>query len=162
MIKIFFDTEFIDTGKEVHLLSIGLVREDNATYYAEPAETDRSLSEEWVQKNVLPYMKGPVKPRAVIAQEIVEFAGFRPQFWAYFGAYDWLCLCQLYGRMLDVPVKEQWPHYVMDVQVMRTLIHPQMPLPKHTGNHHNALDDAIWTKHCYEYLMNYLRSAQQT
>ena len=39
--KIFFDTEFIEDGKTIDLLSIGAVRDDGETYYAEPAEADR-------------------------------------------------------------------------------------------------------------------------
>ena len=38
--RICFDTEFIEDGRTIDLLSIGLVREDGATYYAEPAEAD--------------------------------------------------------------------------------------------------------------------------
>ena len=71
--RIYFDTEFIEDGRTIDLLSIGLVREDGATYYAEPAEADRDRASDWVRENVLPHLTGPVKPRAVIAQEIVAF-----------------------------------------------------------------------------------------
>ena len=43
--RIWFDTEFIEDGRTVDLLSIGMVREDGATYYAEPAETDRDRAD---------------------------------------------------------------------------------------------------------------------
>lgn len=147
--RIWFDTEFIDTGKEIHLLSIGMIREDGKHYYAEQRETDRSLSCDWVKKNVLLHMQGPIKPRQQIKEEIVAFCGHRPQFWTYFGSYDWVLLCQLFGRMLDVP--DHWPNFPMDVQQERVR-RGVAKLPDQAGPEHNALADAIWTKQAWEYL----------
>jgi hypothetical protein len=141
--RVFFDTEFIDDGNTVELVSIGLVRADGQEYYAEIAECDRSRGCEWVQKNVVAHLTGPVKPRAQIAEEIKEFCGRQPEFWAYYAAYDWLCLCQLFGRMLDVP--EDWPNFVNDLQSIRYLrgIHYQ---PPQLTTHHHALNDARWNR----------------
>lgn len=147
--KIWFDTEFIEDGKTIDLLSIGMIREDGATYYAEPAEADRSRADEWVTANVLPYLNGPVKPRAQIAQEVIEFAGEAPEFWAYYADYDWVVLCQLYGRMIDLP--KGWPMFCRDVQQVRAE-KGVGKLPEMTGAEHNALDDAVWTKAAHEYL----------
>jgi len=55
--RIWFDTEFIDDGKNIELLSIGMVREDGKTYYAEAKEADRSRATGWVSQNVLPQLK---------------------------------------------------------------------------------------------------------
>ncbi|MGE5525926.1 MAG: hypothetical protein ACM3SS_19595 [Rhodospirillaceae bacterium] len=116
--KIWFDTEFIDDGKTIELLSIGMVREDGKTYYAEPKEADRSRASAWVTEDVLPKLNpGSVRTRSQIAEEIRRFAGSRPQFWAYFGAYDWVALSQLYGTMFDVP--RGWPMSAMDVEQLR-------------------------------------------
>lgn len=141
--RIWFDTEFIEDGRTVDLLAIGLVREDGATYYAEPEETDRSRACEWVRANVLPHLTGPTKTRAVIAADIVEFVGASPEFWAYYADYDWVALCQLYGRMIDLP--KGWPMFCRDLKQVagdRKLI-PQ------TTTEHNALTDAIWTKEAH-------------
>lgn len=148
--QIWFDTEFIDTGSLVHLLSIGMVRKDGATYYAEPAETDRSLAGDWVRKNVLPHMRGPIKPRATIRDEIVEFCGESPEFWGYYVAYDWLLLSQLFGRMLDVPA--HWPNFAFDLQQLRALAGVR-DLPPPIGTEHNALDDARWTRLAWAYVV---------
>lgn len=147
--RVWFDTEFIDTGNVVHLLSIGMVREDGLTYYAEPRETDRSLACPWLRKNVLPHMNGPVQSRRSIRDDIVAFCGHGPEFWGYYVAYDWLVLCQLFGRMLDVP--SHWPNFAFDVQAIRVLQRVS-DLPKQTGTAHNALDDALWTRQAFEYL----------
>lgn len=152
--NIFFDTEFIDLGNTVHLLSIGMVRADGKTYYAEDGETDRELAGEWVQKNVIPHLKGPVKSRAEIAKDIREFAGYRPMFWGYFVSYDWLMLSALYGSMMTVP--DGWPNHPMDIQQLRVLMNiKQLPEPD-KATRHNALADALWTKKAYEYVMSHL------
>lgn len=143
--KLFFDTEFIEDGKTIELLSIGIVRDDGATYYAEPVEADRSRASEWVKANVLPNLTGPVKPRAQIAREIIEFAGDAPEFWAYYADYDWVALCQLYGTMMDLP--DSWPMFCMDLkQLAVTLGNPDLHAlaTMDDGTEHNALADAQW------------------
>ena len=147
--RIFFDTEFIDNGKTVDMISIGLVRQDGVEYYAEAQECDLSKACEWVQKNVIVHLEGKRKPRAQIAQELVEFCGPRPEFWAYYASYDWLCLCQLYGRMLDVPL--HWPHFVNDLQSIRYL-RGEASQPEQVGAHHNALNDARWNRDFFIFL----------
>lgn len=78
-----------------------------------------------------------------------NFAGEKPEFWAYFADYDWVVLCQLFGRMVDLP--GQWPMFCMDVQqlIVQTGI---KKIPGHYGAPHNALDDAIWCKRVYEFI----------
>ena len=144
--KIWLDTEFIEDGKTIELLSIGMVREDGVEYYAEPAETDRSRANPWVRANVLPHLSGPTKPRRLIAAELVEFAGDAPEFWAYFASYDWVALCQLFGTMMDLP--KGWPMYVMDLM---NKVHPLSRVARATwpamdGPEHNALADAHWLR----------------
>lgn len=137
--RIYFDTEFIEDGRTIDLLSIGLVREDGKTYYAEPAETDRNRASEWVAENVLPNLTGPVKPRAAIAQEIVEFVGDAPEFWAWYADYDWVALCQLFGTMMDLP--SGWPMYCRDFKQVADERGLQV---SQDDSDHNALGDALW------------------
>lgn len=141
--RIYFDTEFIEDGRTIDLLSIGLVREDGKTYYAEPLETDRLKASDWVVENVLPHLTGPVKRRTLIAEEIRAFAGDDPEFWAYYADYDWVALCQLYGTMMDLP--DGWPMYCRDVK--QVVDERGLTLLKQRGIEHNALADAVWL--CY-------------
>lgn len=150
--KIWFDTEFIEDGTTIDLLSIGLIRADGRTYYAESRDADKSRACDWVKENVFPHLGGSLKSRATIAREILEFVGPNPEFWAYFASYDWVALCQLYGRMVDLP--KGWPMFCRDLQQLRVEKNIQ-ELPPNEGNAHNALDDAIWTKKAYEYVMKY-------
>jgi hypothetical protein len=143
--KLFFDTEFIEDGHTIELLSIGVVREDGVGYYAVVAEADHTRANEWVRENVLPYLgDGPLVPRAQIAADLIELAGDKPEWWAYFADYDWVALCQLYGRMIDLP--DGWPMFCMDlkqwaVQNGNPNLHE---LVEQTGQEHNAFADAFW------------------
>lgn len=149
--KIWLDTEFYENGRTIDLISIGLAREDGATYYAE-TEVAQTLakSSDWLKANVLPYLN-PIneKPRAMIASDIVDFAGEKPEFWAYYADYDWVVMCQLYGTMMQLP--KGWPMYCRDVkQLCDQIGNPQ--LPAQTSTEHHALADAEWTKEAHEYL----------
>jgi hypothetical protein len=149
--RIFFDTEFIEDGKTIDLLSIGMVREDGQMYYAEFAEADKRRASDWVKENVLPHLSGEVKFRQQVAKEIVEFAGKAPEFWAYYADYDWVALCQLYGTMMDLP--EGWPMYCRDLtQLCDDKGRP--PLPPQTGAEHHALADAAWVRQAFNFLQS--------
>src|SRR6185369_2628273 len=102
--KVWFDTEFIEDGKTIDLLRIGMVREDGAMFYAESSEDDHSKASDWVKANVLPSLLGQqaLFTRPIIAESIVRFCGERPQFWAYYADYDWVAICQLYGTMMQL------------------------------------------------------------
>lgn len=140
--RIWFDTEFIEDGKTIDLLSIGMVREDGETYYAEMLEADRSKAGNWVKENVLVHMTGPVLPRETARRQIMDFVGPKPEFWAYYADYDWVALCQLHGTMMDLP--KGWPMYCRDVKQL--LDETGMQPPPNEGAMHNALVDARWNK----------------
>jgi hypothetical protein len=147
--RIWFDTEFIEDGKTIDLMSIGAIREDGKQYYAECLECDLSRASPWVKKNVLPHLNGFVVPRARVAADLIKFMGNKPEIWAYYADYDWVALCQLYGTMMDLP--KDWPKFCRDVkQLCDSLSNPK--LPEQTSQEHNALMDAVWTKQAWEFL----------
>jgi hypothetical protein len=148
-VKIWFDTEFIEDGKTIDLLSIGAVREDGAMFYAEFADTDRSRASQWVAENVIPHLTGPVLSREDIAVSLRHFCGDTPEFWAYYAGYDWVALCQIYGTMMDLP--KGWPMFCRDVQQLRVSL-GDPALPPQASTEHNALDDAIWTRDAWRFL----------
>ena len=140
MSKIFFDAEFIEDGNTIDLISIGLVREDGATLYLESAECDLSRADNWVRENVLVHLRGEKTPRREMARQIVDFVGPNPEFWAYYADYDWVALCQLFGRMIDLPAG--WPMYCRDLKQEADRLGIHFP-PQQTDEHH-ALADAQW------------------
>ncbi|MCK1445448.1 3'-5' exoribonuclease [Bradyrhizobium sp. 48] len=149
--KIWFDTEFIEDGKTIDLISIGMVSEDGNTFYAENSECDRDRASPWVKENVFPHLRGGsfLWNRRDMAEYIVAFAGKKPEFWAYYADYDWVVLCQLFGTMMELP--EGWPMYCRDVkQFCDDLGNPK--LPAQASQEHAALADAIWTKEAWQFL----------
>lgn len=151
--KFFLDTEFIEDGRTIDLISIGVVREDGSTLYLESSECDRTKANDWVKANVLPHLSGePGFSRKYIADRIATFVGQKPEFWGYYADYDWVALCQLYGKMIDLP--KGWPMYCRDIkQFCDELGNPKLPEQKSTE--HNALADAQWNHKAYEFLVNY-------
>ena len=90
--------------------------------------------------------------RIEIRDEILKFVGNeKPEFWAYYADYDWVVLCQLFGTMMDLP--KGWPMYCRDIkQLCDDLGNPR--LPKQHTEKHDSLNDAVWVKESYEFLMN--------
>ena len=143
--RIFFDTEFIENGKTIDLISIGMVRSDGETYYAESSDCDLSRADQWVKDNVLIHLRGgsAIKSRRQIAADIVAFAGPSPEFWAYYADYDWVVLCQLYGRMIDLP--KGWPMFCRDLKQLAG----DTMLPQQISTEHHALADAKWAAEAF-------------
>lgn len=136
------DTEFIEDGVTIDLLSIGMVRSDGLEYYAEPAEADHSKASDWVATNVLPHLEGRTKPRAQIRDEIILFAGHSPEFWGWYADYDWVALCQLHGTMMQLPGR--WPMFCRDFRQVTSGIELPKQSVRIDGPEHHALSDARW------------------
>jgi len=165
--KYWYDTEFIEDGKTIDLISIGIIAEDDREFYAESIEADLFRANDWVRDNVISQLWsqqadkregnqwlreggcGGFWHRQEIANGILSFVGHdKPEFWAYYADYDWVALCQLYGRMIDLP--KGWPMYCRDLkQWCDSIGNPR--LPKQDKEHH-ALADARWTRDAWLFL----------
>jgi hypothetical protein len=156
-LKIWYDTEFLEDGKTIDLISIGMVREDGAELYLVNADADwdRILDNEWLVQNVVPQL-GPASEdvrKDVLAEKVRQFVteglgkGETAELWGWYSSYDHVVLCQLYGKMIDLP--KGFPMFTHDLrQVTKS-----RDLPKQTEGKHNALEDARWLakawKHYY-------------
>ena len=131
------------------------------------------------------------KSNRQIAKEIKEFVGYPdyeyepktsigrgieksyPEFYVYYGDYDWVVFCWLFGKMVNLP--NRFPYYAKDLKQIMDEKAEQWRLlklkngdnytfehclsvmkyfktyPKQT-NEHNALSDAIWNKELHEFL----------
>lgn len=156
----FFDTEFIDTGSVIDLISIGIVSEDGLRSYSACLSGDwETTMPAWHLKNVLPHLPPPearIHSRQQVADEILKLVGEgQPEFWAYFASYDWVALCQLVthgGRMIDLP--KTWPKFVCDLKMLMHLNHvskKSLPVQPEDGKH-DSLSDARWARDTYVYL----------
>lgn len=167
--RYFLDTEFIEDGKTIDLISIGIMCEDGRSYYAISSEfsIEKALENGFVRDNVLPHVcvwthnhednDGiEILPYAVKREEIAcDIARFvmhdrSVEFWADYGAYDWVAVCQLYGAMMFLP--HWFPNYCNDIQQLAAEF-PGYTLPSNSPDTaHNALEDAKECKERYEYL----------
>ena len=147
--RYFLDTEFIESPCRIDLISIGIVSEDKREYYAVSNEFDASKANDFVKSNVLPELP-PLdsilwKTRDQIKQDILDFIGNDyPEFWAHYGAYDWVAFCWLFGPMADLP--KRYPMYFNELQSLISEIEKIFgPIPlKHPSPAHEAISDARW------------------
>lgn len=177
--KYWLDTEFIEDGKTIELISIGIVCEDGREYYAVNADCDLTKASDWVKENVIkqlpprpqliehaiafdmPMIMNRLsvwRPRFVITAEVFGFCDpqnfGKPEFWGYYADYDWVVFCQLFGTMMDLP--KGFPMYMRDIkQLCDDLGNPK--LPTEGKGEHNALCDAQWNKTAYEFLIEIQR-----
>lgn len=140
--KYFLDTEFIEDGKTIDLISIGIVREDGLTFYAENSDCDLERANDWVKANVIPLLPGKnIYELWQIREALLAYIGEdkEPEFWGYYCSYDWVVLCQMFGRMIDLP--KHFPMYINDIKSFQKVLKPQLIFPKQEKEHH-ALEDA--------------------
>jgi len=155
--RFFFDTEFNEDGIIIDLISIGIVASDGREFYEISNEFDEEGANQWVQENVIRILPSEEeKPRLSndeIRDKLIEFIGVDTkkediEFWAYYSAYDWVVLCQLFGAMIDLP--ENWPMFTYDLkQEAMRLGNIKFPEPE---NEHDALADAKWNLEFWNHL----------
>ncbi len=158
-LRYFYDTEFIEDGRTIDLVSIGIVSDDGAEYSAISTDFDASKAIPWVKENVLAQLP-PVtderwKPRSRIRDEVLAFltrGGKDPELWAWFGAYDHVVLCQLFGAMPDLP--RPLPRFTRDLRQLWEMA-GEPTLPKQKSGRHDALEDARQNKVLYDCLVEH-------
>jgi 3' exoribonuclease, RNase T-like len=146
-VRYFYDTEFIDNGRIIDLISIGVAAEDGREYYAVSSEFDERAAGRWVRANVLPKLPPPAsslwRSRRQIRLDLEDFFGIdgdEPiELWAWVGAYDHVVLCQLWGPMTALP--PAMPRFTRELrQYWEERGCPRMP-PRPRDSH-DALVDA--------------------
>jgi hypothetical protein len=179
--RYYLDTEFIEDGKTIDLISIGIVAEDGREFYGQSVEWDANKASDWVVHNVFPflqicsngnkahhaYYRGhclghescPWYKHSQLAERIKRFCDPEkygmPELWGYYSAYDHVAFCQLFGTMMDLP--KGYPMYTRDLKqwfdVLSVISNPQLP-EQEQGEHH-ALADARHNRVMYEYLASF-------
>jgi 3' exoribonuclease, RNase T-like len=181
MTRYFLDTEFIEDGKTIDLISIGIVCEDGREYYAINYDCDRSKANNWVQKNVLKFL--PPEPlslfygnkkafeeseaykqgwrnKPLIVLEILEFVRWskkKPHFAEGEKPEFW----GYYASYDWVAFCQLWgkminlpkgfPMYINDIKQLCKYL-GDPELPKQGEEEHHALSDAKWNKKAWEFL----------
>lgn len=128
------DCEFIDTPTCSHLISLAIVAEHGGSLYFEFEYPEREVTP-WLRENVLPYLTGQKNTHQRAADEIKRFiSSDKPDFWCYFGAYDWYWFCRLFGGFMEMP--QHWPQRFNELAMFVSNV------PNIAGAEHNALNDA--------------------
>lgn len=143
-LRVFHDWEFLDDGRTILPLSVGMVTSEGRELYRVFRQTEanwtRIEAHPWLMANVVPYLPivargaggyrvhgvnlnhedaDAVDERSLIADAVREFlvreADGRPvELWGYFSAYDHVALAQLFGPMVNKPAV--MPMWTNDLQ----------------------------------------------
>jgi hypothetical protein len=144
--RYFYDCEFIEDGRTIELVSIGVVAEDGREFYAVSSEFDPAKANEWVQRHVLDKLPPPGdsawRSRAQIRDDLFRYLrapGEPIELWAWIAAYDHVALAQLWGDMRALP--REIPRFTHELrQQWEAAGEPHVPPAP--PDRHDALADA--------------------
>ncbi|HEY7596004.1 MAG TPA: polyadenylate-specific 3'-exoribonuclease AS [Actinophytocola sp.] len=144
--RFFYDTEFIEDGTTIDLVSIGVVDEEGREFYAVSTEFDPDRAGQWVRENVLDKLPPPSDSawcdRATMRERLLRFLNRgrdKIELWAWFAAYDHVALAQLWGDMPALP--RELPRFTRELrQRWEDVGKPALPAPPRDA--HDALADA--------------------
>lgn len=149
--RYYIDTEFLDRPSQpVQLISIGVVADTGAEFYAVSSEYDRGAvdSDPWLRENVLPHLLAPGEPAPMSQEDIAESLatfcesqddGRGSEAWAWNGAYDFFLLSRLFGHRGGIPAAV--PHRFLDLKQWALAVgNPSVPAQEEDAHH--ALADA--------------------
>lgn len=146
MRRFFYDCEFIEDGRTIELVSIGMVDETGREFYAISTEFDPSRAIDWVRRNVLDKLPSPsdraYRSLEQIRTDLLAFLsepGESVELWAWMAGYDHVALAQLWGDMRALP--RLIPRFTHELrQLWEQAGSP--PLPAAGADAHDALADA--------------------
>ena len=177
--RIYYDCEFLDDGRTIAPISIGMVDNLGHSLYRiirDDVTIGRAFNSPWLRANVLPHLPVRqlsdtwawdtgnshmhyVRDRAQVAQDIKHFVASQPgtELWSWYGAYDHVMVAQLLGPMADLP--EGFPMFTCDLeQEIRRLgladKHSLLP-GQNPREAHSALADARWHRRIGNFLLKY-------
>ena len=148
--RYFYDCEFIEDGRTVDLVSIGVADEHGREFYAVSTEFDADRAVPWVRRNVLDKLPSPADPAwrsrerirddlyAFLREPMRERPDDQIELWAWYAAYDHVALAQLWGPMTALP--REIPRFTKDLRQLWD-DRGRPVLPEMSGRH-DALVDA--------------------
>lgn len=180
--KIYFDTEFTGLIKNTDLISIGMLTDDDDSFYAEYEDYDKSKLDDWLKDNIISnlYLKSEkltqegdsliwetkgdskiIKSRLEKwLKEISDREGKKLLFISDLLIYDWVLFNDIWGGSMNLP---DYIYYIpIDIcgMFINKKIDPDInredfikeSIKNLEIKKHNALWDAIVIKKCYEKL----------
>lgn len=175
---IYFDFEFIDDGREIVPISLGMCVDQLTALAVYPApqelyleyQFDPARANDWVRENVFPHLASKRSPAGIgsgyelrwhVATQIKKWVrqvcgDAKPRFVGYYPSYDWVCLMQHWGNMMQKP--KEWPmRPECLMQLADQLGVPNSEFPPQEDEH-NALADAKWNRELHAVLKKAQRS----
>ncbi len=173
--RIFYDTEFIEDGSTIGLISIGMVADDGRELYRivdDEQTLTRAVEHPWLRANVIPSLPilfpatadwdfddehadwSNVQQRPQVAEDVRAFILATPdaELWADYGAYDHVALAQLFGPMVKLPAGiPMWTNDLRQDMARRGASDADLPA-QDAATAHNALADARWLRDAYDAL----------
>ncbi len=159
--RIYFDTEFIESGagKPIHLISLGAVSEDGHEFFRVNLDCPFDEANQWVKDNVIAHLPHPDINWSTLSDMSASFRewvndvvadGTPLEFWAYYADYDWVVLCQMFGTMMDLP--KGFPMYCRDLK--QVIDERGLDISdSDRDDEHSAIADARWVKSTHEALL---------
>jgi len=173
--KVFWDSEFTGLHQNTTLISIGLIAETGATFYAELTDYDSEQVNGWIAENVISKLdldgsnphdmtqlliKGD---KNVVKSELERwFSQFESvEMWSDCLSYDWVLFCQLFGHAFNIPKNILYIPFDICTLFKAKGIDPDISRETFAGldiegeqQKHNAAWDAKVIKVCYEKLQS--------
>ena len=173
--NIFFDTEFTGLHKNTSLVSLGLVTECGRTFYAEFTDYKHTQITNWLEENIIKNLRLPIlndHQKNYIIDEGVGLSvrgdsqfiagvlsawlislGEHIYIWGDCPAYDWVLFCELFGGAMHIPACIFYVPLDLCTFLLSNGYDPDVSRRGLSGMNlvtHNALDDALMVKACWE------------
>lgn len=171
--QVFLDIEFTGLHQNTTPISMGLVAIDGNSFYGEFEDYDRSQTNEWIDKNIIPYllMNNPslmvsADVGVIGSKEEVRDAltGWLEQYdaieiWGDLKDYEMVLFNELFGGAYEKPNNVYYISYDICTFFKVKDINPGISREEFIGidipgDKHSALYDARVIKACYEKLIN--------
>lgn len=180
----FLDTEFVDTGDQILLISLGLVREDGEYGYwinGDDGIIDQAVHHDWLRENVVKHLPvkvgynkfyqppvavswswdmahpeiGAVKPRKMIAQQVQAAIGMAPGNPTLWAWYSAYDHVAL-AQLFGrmIDLPSYIPMLTCDLK-QEAMRLGDPQVPEHTGRVHHALDDARHDREIRRFLLEF-------
>jgi hypothetical protein len=150
---------------------MGVVRDDNRTFYGEFVDYDVKQVDGWLRDNVFESLTIPYGEtyrwkcgdiwisgeRWKVRDAFEEWLGDRDpiEVWADCPAYDWMLFCQLWGGALEIPRRFYYIPFDLATLFWARGFDPDISREEFSGvngQRHNALFDAMMVKKCWDKL----------
>jgi hypothetical protein len=176
MTKLFFDTEFTGLQQNTTLISLGIISDNDKTFYAEFTDFDVSQCDNWIFDNVINKLifcgncgshysnddnniqiyANTIKIRKELERWLEQFG--QVEMWSDCLSYDWVLFNNLFGNAFKLPKNVYYIPFDICTVFKLKGIDPDINREEFAEiyslvDKHNALYDAKIIKLCYEKLM---------